>query len=438
MPDKVKYIKAAIEESGIEDLEIEASGTISQAIGDLVDNETQILIADMKIPNKHGEDPIDDGGLRLINKILNNKKIIPLVRMILLTSVDSIYENYKNDKLKTHYDLIYFDMSSEEWKKKIINAIQTTKDYIASKNRGIITKKYNYDIAIITVNPRENKALEEMGEWKQIEIVNDATKYDETEWITNDGRILKVVKTSPLIMGMVPAAVASMNLINHFTPRFIVMPGVAACLEDEYKIGDVLIGIAVYNYSAGKYFSPKGNEQEAKDHPLNFWKPDTDVIETDADIDSIAQYDFTPQMDEIYTKWNEEHKGNRHYHPKNKPEVHGGIYACGTAVVQNEVIQEIMITNHKRKAAGLDMESYGMYYAARYCPQPRPIPIVLKSFSDRGDSSKNASKKPQGNNKKGTNKKSDDDKRQEYAAFVSVNFMKAFISETLINKYDQT
>lgn len=429
--EKIKIIKAAINESGIEDLEIDAVGTIGKAVGELVLNETHILIADMKIPENYGDEPLPDGGLKLIDKVKNNKKAKTPINILLLTSVDEIYKDYQNEKIDTPYDFVYYDQSSEEWKKKIVRIIQKTKEYLLSTNNEIGANKYNYDIAIITVNPREKEALEKISRWKQIEIANDTTKYDETEWITKDGRKLKVVKTSPVFMGMVPAAVASMKLINHFTPRYIVMPGVAACIEKDYKIGDVLVGTIVYNYSAGKYSTPKGHEKEAANNPLKFWKPDSDGIETNSDIASIAQYDFTSEMDSIYTKWINEYIGEDYYHPENIPEVHGGIYACGVAVVQNKAIPEL-IKNHIRKAAGVDMESYGMYYAAKYCSRPRPIPVVIKSFSDMGDSDKNdiSDSMPNSN-------KSEDDKRQEYAAFVSVNFMKSFISETLLLKIDQ-
>lgn len=87
--------------------------------------------------------------------------------------------------------------------------------------------------------------------------------------------------------------------------------------------------------------------------------------------------------------------------------------ASGDSVVQNAAVIDMMIKNHLRQADGLDMETYGMYYAAQQAMLPKPIPICTKAISDFANKEKN-------------------DEHQSYAAYTSANFTKFLILELLV------
>lgn len=89
-----------------------------------------------------------------------------------------------------------------------------------------------------------------------------------------------------------------------------------------------------------------------------------------------------------------------------------GPLACGAAVVGNSEIVDDMIKQHSRKTVGLDMESYGMFYATNYGLDSGTIPICLKSISDFADE------------KKG-------DGYQKYAAYTSAGFARYLIESVL-------
>jgi nucleoside phosphorylase len=84
----------------------------------------------------------------------------------------------------------------------------------------------------------------------------------------------------------------------------------------------------------------------------------------------------------------------------------------GDSVIQNSVIIEAMIKKILRQADGIDMEAYGMYYAAQQAIKPKPIPICMKAISDYANKDKS-------------------NEHQEYAAFISAQFAKFFITEKL-------
>ena len=88
-----------------------------------------------------------------------------------------------------------------------------------------------------------------------------------------------------------------------------------------------------------------------------------------------------------------------------------GTIACGSAVVANIGIVDTLIKLHARKVTGIDMESYGVFFA---CENLNSIckPICIKSICDFANSDKS-------------------DDYQKYAAYTSANFVKYFIESEL-------
>ena len=92
--------------------------------------------------------------------------------------------------------------------------------------------------------------------------------------------------------------------------------------------------------------------------------------------------------------------------------IYFGQMACGPAVVASEEIVNQQVKAHARKALGLDMESYGVYYAAQATTGSGTRAIVAKSVCDFADKDKN-------------------DKNQEYAAYTSAWFAKHLIEAVI-------
>ena len=98
--------------------------------------------------------------------------------------------------------------------------------------------------------------------------------------------------------------------------------------------------------------------------------------------------------------------------PNTRLQVHLGPVASVPAVLSSkEQVENIQI--HVRKLLGVEMEGYGVFYAASNCVHPKPIyNILIKSVSDYADP-----------------EKSDD--YQEYAMYTSAEFAKYIILNEL-------
>lgn len=402
---KATKIKGMLEKKcKLDSSNIDIVPSISDAVGKLILSVYDLLISDMKVPEAYGSEAIEDGGLRLIRAIYTDSRILAPRNIVVLTAHKELQEKYETEVEKMSFDIIVFDDSSEEWKDKIIDKIVYLQRLATSPKPK---RDFHYDIAILTAVPREKKAVDKLGNWKKVSIEGDSMVYFETSWKSGKRSVSAVMTKLPQ-MGMVSAATISMKLIENFMPRFIIMPGIAGGVKSEYEFGDIIIPREVKDYCSGKYTTPcnESEKKEAQNNPLKFFVPTAASISTNEDIVNKAMDNYEHELERIHKLW----PGYERY---KVPQIRTGYMASGDSVVQNDEVVKIMIKDHLRQADGLDMEAYGMYYAARQALNPKPIPICMKAISDFADKEKS-------------------DEHQDYAAYISANFMKYFILNVLI------
>src|SRR5205085_1988757 len=88
-----------------------------------------------------------------------------------------------------------------------------------------------------------------------------------------------------------------------------------------------------------------------------------------------------------------------------------GPVASGSGVIANEKIIE-EVRSHQRKLVGIEMETYGMFFAARNSTVQNPAAISIKSISDFADRAKS-------------------DEFRGYAAFTSARYAYNFVLTAL-------
>jgi nucleoside phosphorylase len=98
--------------------------------------------------------------------------------------------------------------------------------------------------------------------------------------------------------------------------------------------------------------------------------------------------------------------------PKNLLKMHVGAVASGASVIQNQQVVEQYIDKYNRKLLGIEMEIYGLYFAAMNVSKRRPTVFAIKSVCDFADSAKS-------------------DDFQAYAAYTSSQFLYKFVLSEL-------
>ena len=243
--------------------------------------------------------------------------------------------------------------------------------------------------ALIFVTDVEESAVLRMFDWKPFRIDGDAQMY----FRSYNSRGQEIIAARQGEMGMTASAVLTMKLAMHFQPVYVIMPGIAAGTteenDNEQMFGDVVLTDMIWNYSNGKYV-PR-NQASIFFGEVGF-VPRPTVVTTD------------PRLQPFFEKAAQSTANETH--------VRIGTMASGAAVVANREVLNKQIKSQFSNTLILDMESYGVAYAAAHATEPKPMAIIAKSICDFADDRKN-------------------DEYQKFAAYTSSEFVKFMLEDIL-------
>jgi len=261
------------------------------------------------------------------------------------------------------------------------------------------SEKFDYDVGWITaLHAPEFQAIQRLDvDWASNAVAGDSTEYLLGK-IETTTRTLRVVAASAYQMGMPAASVLAMKIATHFRPRFIMITGIAAGVRGASGYGDILVAEQSWDYNSGKLCQDGGNKLKFAPDPKSL-SLHTTLRERFSALKANRKY-----LDEIKSAW----PGSK---PTTSLELHLGPIVSGSAVIQSSRLVEI-IRAQSRKVIGIEMETYGIFYAAENAPLPRPLAISIKSVCDFADEDKN-------------------DDYQLYAAFCSANYAYRFLKHEL-------
>ena len=354
-----------------------------------------LLLLDICLPMRQGEDPVQDGGLRLLRSLKAHSELRLPGYIVGLTEYDDLAERYASEFNESMWLIVKYEQSSEAWFDRLaghVNHILTS--------RGLPSALFDYDLAILTALPAvELKSVLDLDcSWETKRFVGDDAIYHAGKIATERGT-LRVGATACLEMGMPAAAISAMKLIDNFRPRYIAMTGIAAGVVGDF--GDILIADQSWDYGSGKL----GKDNSG----LRKFLPAPTAIQLNPALKYQLNWFVSRRsaLEKIRSAW-------RGREAAKALKVHIGPLASGASVVESkELIEELL--SHNRKLIGVEMETYGVFLAARMCREPRPTAMSFKSVCDFGNGEK-------------------DDQFQEYAAFTSANFLYEFAIDSLVAK----
>lgn len=361
-----------------------------------------LLILDLNIPKRFGDDPVPQNSVDLLDELEKSRRLVKPSNIIGLTEFEDLKSKYQHDFEKHLWTIIHYDAKTLEWevilKDKILYLLSSKSTMLTSASR-----EYQYDIAFITAlrTPEFEFVLNLPLKWNTLKIPNDSAEYHVAIYELNGHKFNFVAGYAPQ-MGMAASAVMTMKMIHNFRPKYVVMTGIAAGIDPtSTSPGDVLVAQLSFDYGNGK--------STIDDDGKPRFEPDYKTVELNRDVTDelqacIAKCQF---LDEIYNEWK---FGNK---PAERVRVHLGPFASGSSVVVDpDKLSEIK--EHQRKLIGIDMEAYGVYYAANNCSKPKPKAcIAMKSISDFGNKAKS-------------------DNYQSYASYTSAQFAFRFFTERIL------
>src|SRR5699024_1900529 len=126
-----------------------------------------------------------------------------------------------------------------------------------------------------------------------------------------------------------------------------------------------------WDYGSGKWKGEEGKNEQT-------FLPDPNYISISAGLQSLFMKNYDNVLREIRVKWNKETRQNINI----DNHLRIGPLASGAAVIQNEEVLHKYIEPYQRKVLGVDMETYGVYYACENAFEPVPEFFSIKAVSD--------------------------------------------------------
>ena len=379
-------------------------GCIREALKACSHTRYDLVILDLFIPNKAGEDPNPTNAQSFLKLIKEDDDFICPVFVIGITRAQDLTEYISFFEAETMQVLYYAD-NDDTWKGQLYNRLS----YLTGVKRKLgITYEYDYDVAIINAlqAPEHLIMKKTLGaDWKEVNLDDDkTTTYYETELKSECGVNVRCISCYATQMASIASAALTTKIILRFHPKYLFMTGICAGLKgNNIGFGDVLVASQVWDGMSGKFKDLNRGDSD----PELIFEPDYRQITLDADILNIINR--LKDKKELLAHIKENFAGEKPDTPLN---IHVGPMTSVPAVIASE--QKIAdLRAHARKLIGIEMESYGVFYAAGQAHRLRPkYTISIKSASDLADKDKT-------------------DKYQAYASYTSASLMKYIIENEL-------
>ena len=384
--EKISAVVDCLTGSGLERSSIEVAQSGLAARQALAEHKFALLVVDLMIPAWPEGEPDRNGGLALLNDIIDGTQFKLPDTVIGLTQHEDIQEELAEEFRALHWALDLYDPGDEGWRDRLSARTR----YLLRAAGDTEAKAFGVDLAIVTALPSELRAIRDLPwNWGTAEALDEGAFIYRGRGASNSEPFTVVSACAPR-MGMVAAALLASKLIASHRPRLLAMCGICAGVKGECEIGDLLLADPCWDYQSGKI-----------KRAARLISPD----QIDVALEVRQRFDLMSEDQAALSAMHERFSGKK---PGNPPRLRIGPVASGSAVLADaETIRGIKDQQH-RALIGVEMEQYGVYSAAKDAGLPRPRAFGLKSVVDYATGAKNSEYQP-------------------YGAYVSANALRLFM-----------
>lgn len=402
-PEKRRLIaEAVLSVSGISDENIEYALDVVAAKRAIKQTRFNLIILDINLPPRPEHRVSVGAGLDILSYIKESNQAKQPAYLFGLTAHDDGAEIAAKEFSSPLWKLVRFSYSDNEWREPLCQALV----YLQKAEKPPFVNDgntFHTDLGIFVALEGDelSSILALDAGWTEVHVQHDHARYFSGCFSGPTGKVSVVVTAAPK-MGMPAAAVAATKLIYSFRPRVVAITGICAGVRGKTNIGDILVADPCFDWGAGKWSrdSTSGSRQFL---PAAYqWRLDESLR---VSVRSLADQDTV--MSRIHESFN----GNK---PVSIPKVIIDAMASGASVLQTSATVEEIRKQHKN-LVGIEMESYAVFTAAEYCPEPRPKCISIKAVCDFADEEKS-------------------DAAHDYAAHNSAHFLYEFALNELLDE----
>ena len=344
-----------------------------------------LLILDIKLPLREGDEPDRKGGMNLLTEITLGERFLRPTHVVALTGFEDLRKEFESKYNNGQWTIETYDPADLGWRERL--RAKAVYIYKSLRQAGA---DYGVDLCVIVAltSPELDAIRSLPWHWGQAEALDPVSFFYRGKFLSGE-KEFSVVASAASRMGMVSSATLTQKLIHHHRPRILAMTGICAGIKGACELGDILVADPCWDWQMGKY------AQEAFEIA-----PD----QISAPLEITQRLNLLKEERKLFIDLSEAFKSEK---PDRIPQLLVGPTASGSAVLADEATVDLIKKQH-RKSLGVDMEMYGVYSSSRDSGAPRPMTIGLKAVCDFADHLKN-------------------DKYQKFAAYMSAQVLRVFV-----------
>ena len=344
-----------------------------------------LLILDIKLPLRRGEEPDRKGGMNLLTEIALGTRFKSPPHVVALTGFDDLRKEFDAKFNNGYWTIDLYDPSDIGWRDRL----KARAAYVLKSCTQAAQGYHKIDLCVITALDMPELSAVRSLPWQW----SPPSAFDQISYLyggsyNSQGEKFSVAAAAAPRMGMVSAGIFAHKVISVLRPRILAMAGICAGVRGSSDIGDLLVADPCWDWQMGRYA-----EDAFEIAPDQIGAP-LEVTQCLTVMRQDRSFLFGTADAFVGEK------------PPNVPNILIGPVASGSAVLADEGTADTIKGQH-RKLLGVDMELYGVYCAARDSSAPRPLTFGIKSVCDFADHRKN-------------------DKYQGFAAHMSARVIAAF------------
>ncbi len=382
---KVEMVAKAVAESGLA-VKITHETNARSARKRLRDEEFDLLLVDLQLPDVAGDAPSQRGGLEFFDLLMQDVKANLPAEILFITSEDGLVDNGRREVALRGSALCSMSSSNESWIVPLVGQLKLA-------SRRAARKPVKADGVIVTALGTELEAVLALNcGWTQLRVDGDPTLYHKGTLQTDDGA-RTIVAASALRKGMAASSALATKLVLKFRPRLLAMTGICAGVRDKTSLGDVVVGAPTWDWGSGKHAESDEGSAIFKVSPK---QSDLSVGLATLCHEIAGCSTFKKGVRANWTSTV----------PNGEFKCHVGPMASGASVIANASVAR-EISGQNRDLIAIEMEAFAVMVAAEYATTTPLSAIAFKSVCDFADSEKQ-------------------DCWQPYAAYTSAQFANEF------------
>ena len=360
---KVVAIKGELLGLGLYESDLYVASDAAQARRLLGEIAFDVMLIDVLLPERANGVPSGKTSVELLRQIVDDGTSKAPKYIVGITADFDALQQYEPEFQALTFQIIQVAPGSDYWKSFLGNLVL----FLKRAKEAEIT--YDYDVCVLTAlrNPEFKAVLDTWDAKLNSEELVTRSVLAKRGVITSDGVSKRVVFAHTHHMGLVAAVHATEALLQEFKPRALIMTGICGGFSEQVQVGDVVVADKSWDWQAGKW-TQDGTLMSAPDQK-----------EASSELVAIAQ-----GVESKLGSFQSAFQGNV---PPERAALVTGPMVSGSSVVASTDIQEVFRKQH-RKMIAVDMECYGMYYAANMTAGPIPKTICIKSVSDLANRAK--------------------------------------------------